>query len=289
VRIAVVGAGAIGAVLAAAASSAGNEASLRVRSPFASLEVVRDGTVHRVTASVSDTAVGPPAEVVFLTVKMTDTASAAPHLAALCGPETLTVIVQNGLDHTARVTPYLPEGAGPACPALAYVAAERVAPGRVHHVSGNLLVVPTAHQATVARALGADVDVKGTDDIVTAAWRKLLGNIAANPLTSITRRHMDVLRSPGMADLARSLITETVDVGRAEGAQLREADIDRAVERLSAYGAETGSSMLHDRMAGRPTEHQYLTGEVVRRGARRHIDVPTNTIVLALLEALDGS
>ena len=47
--------------------------------------------------------------------------------------------------------------------------------------------------------------------------------------------------------------------------------------------------MLYDRLAGRPTEHQYLTGEVVRRGDLHGIDVPTYRTLLALLEALDGS
>ncbi len=288
-RIVVIGAGAVGAVLASAASETGHEVALRVRSPFDSLEILREGATFPVRASVSSSPAGPVADVVFLTVKMTDTASAAPHLATLCGRQTLTVVAQNGLDQVARVDPFLPATAGPACPALAYVAAERVAPGRVHHVSGNRLVVPRRHQATVAEALGSGMEVTGTEDIVTASWRKLLGNIAANPITAITRRHMDVMRAPGIAELARCIIGETVNVGRAEGARLVESDADLAFERLSGYGADTGTSMLHDRLAGRPTEYEYLTGEVVRRGLRHGIDVPTNRLVLALLGALEGS
>jgi 2-dehydropantoate 2-reductase len=45
--------------------------------------------------------------------------------------------------------------------------------------------------------------------------------------------------------------------------------------------------MLYDRLAGRPLEHQYLTGEVVRRAETHGIQVPLNAAILALLDALD--
>ena len=63
--------------------------------------------------------------------------------------------------------------------------------------------------------------------------------------------------------------------------------IDPMVEGTAQYGPETGSSMLYDRMAGRPMEHQFLTGEVVRRGAALGIPTPLNAGILALLEAID--
>lgn len=92
---------------------------------------------------------------------------------------------------------------------------------------------------------------------------------------------------PGIADLARGILLEALQVGRAEGASLADEDVEAVLEGTGQYGPETGSSMLYDRMAGRPLEHQYLTGEVVRRGDARGIPVPLNAAVLALLEAID--
>ena len=186
------------------------------------------------------------------------------HLATLCGRQTLTVVAQNGLDQVARVDPFLPATAGPACPARADVVAERAAPGSSAPRQRERLVVPRRTRRRWPRRWVRHMEVSGTEDIVTASWRKLLGNIVANPITAITRRHMDVMRAPGIAELARCIIGETVNVGRAEGARLVESDADLAFERLSGYGADTGTSMLHDRLAGRPTEYEYLTGEVVR-------------------------
>ncbi|HET6966595.1 MAG TPA: ketopantoate reductase C-terminal domain-containing protein [Acidimicrobiales bacterium] len=123
--------------------------------------------------------------------------------------------------------------------------------------------------------------------MVTAAWQKLLGNLVANPITALTMRRIDVMSSPGIPDLARGLLEEAVAVGRASGASFDPSVVEAIVAGTAQYGPETGSSMLYDRLAGRHMEHQYLTGEVVRRGERLGIPVPLNGAVLALLEAID--
>ena len=286
-RVAIIGVGGIGGVLAAGAAQAGHDVELRVRTPVDELVVVRDDVETVVAAAISSQPRGPVVDVAFVVVKATDTASVAPHLAALCGPDTLTVVVQNGLDQARRVQPHLPAGAGPASPALAYAAAERVAPGRIHHISGNLLIVPTEHAPLVTAAVGPAVRVRGTDDFHTESWRKLLANLLGNPISALTRRHLDVMRSPGIPELARGLLVEAGAVARADGADLPEEDVLQVLDGIARYGAETGSSMLYDRLARRPMEHQFLTGEVVRRGAVHGVDVPLNAAVLALLEAID--
>ncbi len=288
-RVAVIGAGAIGAVVASAAAEAGQDVVLCVRTPIESLEILRDSGSTFVRAQIVTTAAGPPADIVFVAVKALDVASTAPHLRELCGPDTLTVAIQNGLDQAERVIPFLPGNSGPAASAIAYMASELVSPGRVKHIGGNLLVVPETYAETVSQALGTGVSVRGSDDMVTAGWEKLLGNLVANPITSLTLRHMDVMTSPGIFDLARNILTEAVAVGKAEGAKLADNAIDVVLSRLGKYGPETGNSMLYDRLAGRPTEHQYLTGEVVRRAAKHGISVPVNAALLALLEALSPS
>ncbi len=288
-RIAVIGAGALGAVLADAAAGAGHAVELCVRTPISRLVLVRNGEelTPALRISTSPDEIDGPADVVFLTVKATDTAGAAGWLAALCGPGRPVVAVQNGLDHRSRLAPYLPEGT-PVAPGLAYLAAERLGEGRVRHLAGNLLMVPSTHRELVAAALSdGGLEVRGVDDMVTASWRKLLGNLVANPLTALTMRRIGVVREPAMEDLARRILVEAVAVGRAEGADLPEELVEQVVVGTARYGEETGSSMLYDRMAGRPLEHRFLTGEVVRRGAAHAIPTPVNSTLLALLEAVD--
>lgn len=282
--VAVIGAGGIGAVIAAGAAPG---VLLCVRTPIDSLEILSEEGARRVAATiVADPSSAPgPVDVVFLTVKATDTAGAAGWLAALCSPSTLVVVVQNGLEQVARVGPYLPDGVQ-AVPGLAYIAAERLTAGRVQHLAGNFLQVPTWSVPAVAAAV-PELVVRGTDDMVTASWKKLLANLVANPITALTMRRIDVMTEPGIADLARDVLGEAVAVGRASEAYVTDDDIERIIAGTAQYGSGTGSSMLYDRLAGRPTEHQFLTGEVVRRGRDLGIPTPVNSALLALLEAID--
>ena len=173
-------------------------------------------------------------------------------------------------------------------PALAYMAAERLRPGRVVHLAGNRILVPAGEaEARLADVTRPDLAVRGVEDMPTAAWRKLLGNLVANPITTLTLRRIGVMQDPGIEELARGLLVEAVEVGRAEGARLRHEDVTEVLEGTRQYGDRTGSSMLYDRLAGHRLEHQYLTGEVVRRAETHGIPVPLNAAILALLDALD--
>jgi 2-dehydropantoate 2-reductase len=288
-RVAVVGAGAIGAVVAAAAADSGHDVTVCARTPIDSLILEDEGQERSLPVTIEadpSNLSGDAADVVFLTVKATDTAQAGPWLARLCGPDTVVASAQNGLDQEARLAPYVP--AGRVVAALAYIAAERLSPGRVLFLAGDRIVVPVEFEPILAESVSrGGLVVRGVADMRTASWQKLLGNLVANPITALTMRRISVMREPGIADLARGLLLEALQVGRADGARLRDDDVEAVLAGTGRYGDRTGSSMLYDRLAGRPLEHQFLTGEVVRRGSNYAIPVPLNAAVLALLEAVD--
>jgi 2-dehydropantoate 2-reductase len=132
------------------------------------------------------------------------------------------------------------------------------------------------------------VEVTPTPDFLTASWRKLLGNVAANPLTALTMRRIGVLREPDVNALAQGLLHEAVAVGRAAGARLKPEDVPSVLEWQRGLDAGAGTSMLYDRLAGRPLEHEYITGAIVRTANRHGVDAPLNRAILALLRALSG-
>ena len=251
--------------------------------------VERDGEERTLAVRLATSPAELPrqaADIVWLTTKATDTVGASPWLEVLRGPKTMVASAQNGLDHQARLAPWVP--AEQVIPTLAYIAAERTGPGRVHHIAGNRLVVPSRSVPLVSDAVAVGgLVVRGTDDMLSASWKKLLGNLVANPITALTRRRISVMREEAIAELGRALLTEAMTVGRAEGAELSERDVEAVLQATTTYGEAAGSSMYYDVMAGRPLEHQYLTGEVVRRGRAHGIATPLNTAVLALLDALD--
>ncbi|GLU49065.1 2-dehydropantoate 2-reductase [Nocardiopsis ansamitocini] len=287
-RVAVVGAGAIGAIVAEAAHLAGHDVTLCVRSPLPALTIERGDARRQLrlpTATTPD-AVGAPVDYLLLATKAQDTERALSWIRRLAGPTTKVVALQNGVDHVQRITPLLARGT--LVPALVYIAAERVSRDHVTHRWGRKVVVPTGAEGTgLARLFsGSTVDVVLDADFTTAAWRKLLTNLAANPLTALTMRRIGVLQNPDMRELARGMLAEAVTVGRAEGASLASSDVDQTLDFFAAMHPHSGTSMLYDRLAGRSVEHDLITGAVVRAAERHGIDVPLNRAVLALLRAL---
>jgi 2-dehydropantoate 2-reductase len=286
-RVAVVGAGAIGGVLAEAACQAGNDVTLCVRTPIPSLAVVEGGEERPVPARIiaDPGSVTGPVDWVLLTTKAHQTARAAPWLDRLTGPETVVVVVQNGVDHADRIAPRHPVGT--VLPALTYISARRDAPGRVTHVAGRRVIVPDSPAgAGLADLLArSPVTVELSADFLTAAWRKLLTNVGASPVTALTRRRLDVLGSPGIPALMRGLLTEAVAAGTASGARLSGDDVTSTLDYYREQRPDTGTSMLEDTLAGRPTEYQALTGAVLRAADEHGLDVPLNRAIYALLAA----
>jgi len=289
-EIAVVGGGAIGGLVAAAAQAAGHEVTLCVRSPIERLEIEVDGGRREVPVQIANDPDGVhPVPWVVLATKAQDTPGAAGWLEHLAGPETTVAVLQNGIEHAERVQPFLHGGA--VLPGLVYVSVEKVGPGQIRHHSGNRIVVPRGPSGEVFAGLlgGGRLQVEQDPDFITAAWHKLLTNVAANPITALTLRRIGIMRDPHVRDLARGLLAEAVAVGRAAGANLKYEDVEDVLALYDAFNPSGGSSMLYDRLAGRPLEHAHLTGAVVRTAEYYGVDVPLNRAVMALLEALDGA
>ncbi|MCD2196218.1 2-dehydropantoate 2-reductase [Actinomycetospora endophytica] len=290
--VVVIGPGAIGGVLAALAHERGHDVTLAVRTPFDVLRVRSgaDGEERSVPAAIrTDPASVGPADWVILTTKAQDTASAAGWLKATTGPGTVVVVAQNGVDQDRRVEGLVHPDAT-AVPAVVVLGAEAVEPGRIVHHGYGRLTVPDGAWVSGLSALvsGGDdgVEVVGSPDYRTDAWRKLISNAVANPITALTMRRNDVLAEPQTADLVLGLSREVVAVARAEGADLSEDDVTTLRNHYATMPAGTGTSMLYDRLAGRPTEHEYLTGAVVAAGQRHGVPTPLNATMLALLRSM---
>ena len=288
-RVAVIGAGAIGGMLALGACEAGHDVTVCVRTPIPSLTVERDGTATVVPARIADDPadVGP-ADWVLLTTKGYQTAGAEPWLRALAGPGTVVVVVQNGVEHAERLAAVARPPVGAVLPALCYIGAQRSGPGLVRHVYGDTLIVPGDGDGERLASLfaGGSVRVARSADFLTEAWRKLLVNAAANPVTALTGRPLGVLDEPGIAALMRGLLTEALTAAKAAGAHLSVDDVTATMDFYAGLGPAQGTSMLEDRTAGRPLEYEEITGAVVRTAARHALDVPLNQAVLALLSAV---
>lgn len=286
--VAVIGAGAIGGLLAAHLAQAGHAVTLCVRTPFERLVVEHDGRTDVVDTAVVTAPEGlAPVPWVLVATKSQDTAAAGPWLRALVGASTIVVVVQNGIGHAERVAPFV--GDATVLPALIYSGVERLGPGRIRLHTEGCITVPAGPTGDAFADLMAQsgIAIERESDFVTALWRKVLSNVAANPITALTLRRIGVFNEPDIAALGETLLTEAAAVARAEGARIGPDDVARTLQMHRTYNPSTGTSMLYDRLAGRPMEHEYITGAIVRTAARHGIAVPFNRAILTLLRALD--
>jgi 2-dehydropantoate 2-reductase len=121
------------------------------------------------------------------------------------------------------------------------------------------------------------------------AWRKLLINAVANPITALTLQRQAVLRRPDVQELCQGILDEAVAAARAEGIRLAHDETARTIATLENFSGELGTSMYFDRLAGRRLEAEALTGAIVAAGERHGITMPLNRLLLTLLRAINDA
>jgi 2-dehydropantoate 2-reductase len=247
-----------------------------------------EGTLEVALHTLTEPAAAEPVDWVLVCTKAHETASAAPWLARLCRPSTRVAVLQNGIDHVARVAPFI--GAASVVPTLVYYNAERLAVDRVrlrHVAAHDLAVADGEHGRAFARLVdGTPLRVLLAADLATLLWRKLLLNTVANPITALTRQRQAVLRRDDVRALCLEVLEEAVAVARADGARLAADETEQTLATLYTFPPEAGTSMYFDSLAGRPLEIEALTGAIVAAGERHAIATPLNRALLTLLRAI---
>lgn len=292
-KIAVMGAGAVGCYYGGLLARAGHEVVLVARP--AHVQAIQahglridarsfDEHVHVAAATTADAAAG--ADVVLFCVKSGDTEDAARSLQPHLAPGALLLTLQNGVDNAERVRAVLPGLVVAA--AVVYVATEMAGPGHVrHHGRGDLVVEPTA--AAFAPVLqAATIPTVVSDDVRGALWAKLILNCAYNALSAVAQVPYGPLReAAGVPAVMDDVVAECLAVAQAEGVQVP-GDPYEAVRTLAATMPGQYSSTAQDLARGRPSEIDHLNGLVVRRGAARGIATPANRVLHTLVKLVEG-
>jgi 2-dehydropantoate 2-reductase len=281
-----VGLGSIGGVIAGLLAAAGrHEVVACVRRPVGKVSVEKpDGTTEVPLAALTDPDAVSPVDWVLLCTKTQDTASSAPWLARLCGANTRVAALQNGIGHAERLAPFVEPAA--IVPTVVYYNSERLAPDRVRYRRAGdydfAVAGDAAGQAFAALLQGTPLRTLCSGDFKTLAWRKLLVNAVANPISALTLQRNAVFRREDVKALCLSLLQEATAVGRADGAQLADDEPEQSIARLLSVPPDAGSSMYFDRLAGRPLEVEALTGAVVAAGERYGVPTPLLQMLLTL-------
>ncbi|WP_263366914.1 2-dehydropantoate 2-reductase [Edaphobacter bradus] len=286
-RIAIVGVGAIGGVVASLLQSTGkHELVLCVHRPLRELVVETPSGPMRIDATViTDPAEAQAVDWVMVATKVYDVAGAATWLNRLCAKGAPVAVVQNGVEHRERFAPYVPIDR--IVPVIVDCPAERRSPELIVQRGPMSLKVSDSAPGGefVALFRGSAADAMTVPDWVTVAWRKLCHN-AAGVLSALVLQPNSVMRDDAIGEVALEIVRECIAVGRAEGAKLGDAVPD---EVLAAYRrlAPDGINSLHaDLMEGRAIEIDARNGVIVRLGRKHGIPTPYNGMAVALLEAM---
>ena len=318
-KIAIIGAGAIGGYVGVKLALAGEDVTFIVRG--ANLEAIRkngmklvnhDGTeqVARQVRATNDYAEAGVQDMLILAMKAHQLEAVANDVPQLIGPHTTIVTMQNGVPYWyfhnhggalagSRLQSVDPTGLiGEKIPAshvigcVVYPASELVEPGVVHHIEGDRFPVGELDGSTSARVTAvSEVFVKAgfkapvLDNIRSEIWLKLWGNLTFNPISALSHSTLvDICQYPLTRELAANMMTEAQDVANKLGITFR-VTIDKRIGGAEKVGKHK-TSMLQDVEAGRAPEIDALVGSVVELGKLTGTPTPHINAAYALVKLL---
>ena len=288
-KIAIMGAGAMGSLFGAHLAGAGHDVLLVDVDPVVVAAVDADGILlgeRAVPVPITADPVGRGTyDAVVVLVKTYDTEAAAALAAPLVGPATVIATLQNGIGGAD----VLAEAFGPerVLAGVTYQGATVLAPGRIrHHMHGEtFLGDDVAAAAPLAAALTeGGQPALALDPVAPRIWKKLTNNCMGNCTSALTGMSGGQMAGDdGILALQRAIATEAVAVAAGLGHDL---DLEDCVHTNTSVLASSGDgrpSMLQDVEAGRRTEIETLNGAIVRHADALGIDVPVNRAMVALV------
>ena len=297
IRVAVLGAGAVGCYYGGMLARAGHRVVLIGR-PLHMDAIAKDGLRFetrnfseniRMDTSASAEAVRG-AKLVLFCVKSTDTEKAAAEIAPHLDAGALVVNLQNGVDNAERIEGELRSSkvASAVIPAAVYVASEMKGPGHLkHHGRGDLVLGPSDEKIK-AWFEGAGIPVTISDNIAGELWSKLVLNCAYNAISAITQLpYGKMIQGPGVRELMRDVVGETLAVAEASGVRMAPGMLERTLGLADSMPTQF-SSTAQDLARGKPTEIDHLNGLVVRKGEALGIATPANRALYALVKLLEN-
>lgn len=316
-KICVIGAGAIGGLLAAKLAQAGEEVSVVARGAHLAairaqgLVLKEEGAeiVARVAATDNIAEIGSP-DLVILGMKAHQVGAIAADVARVLSPSSLVLTAQNGIpwwyffktggphegtrldsvDPGGIVAAHLP--VDQVIGSVVYPAAEIEAPGVIRHIEGNRFSLgeldgSKSERINAVSEVFAKAGFKApvVSELRAEIWTKLWGNMSFNPISALTHATLeDICRYPLTRALAADMMREAQTVGEAFGIRFR-VSLEKRIAGAEAVGAHK-TSMLQDIESGRPIEADALIGSVIELARIAQIPSPRLDAVYALVKLL---
>lgn len=304
-KIAILGAGALGCAIGAALTEADHETWLLNRSA-AHVEAMRrdglrvddaGGSRQIPVRATTLAAEAGPADLVIVLVKSFHTEAAMRGALDLVGPQTLVLSLQNGLGHEDVLASIV--GRERVLAGKTYVGGVLRGPGHIQSGTagkatyiGELDGGHTPRVQAIAEAFNAaGLSTTISDNIVGTMWDKLLVNVATGALTGVTGlTYGQLYDEPLLKVTALAAVAEAIAAAQAAGVKLSMTDPEQAWT-LAAEGLPTTfkTSMLQSLEKGSVTEIDFINGSVVRWGQRYGVPTPVNATLVACIKGIERS
>jgi 2-dehydropantoate 2-reductase len=297
-RIAVVGAGAVGSYFGGHLAHAGEDVTFLDRG--ATLQALREyglqiddvssAFVVRPAHATDDSTTVGVVDVVLLAVKGWQVPGAIDTMRPLMGPDTFVVPLCDGVEVMGQLAAAF--GERRVVGGVAVMLGTAVAPGHIRNTLPNTSITLgelDKHRSERAVRLQqaferAGVTAKVSADIVSARWQKLLLVGPWSGVGAVTRAPLGVVRSvPETRQLLDEAMREVLAVARERGAALPDDSVTQALAWLDRDAARSAGNMLHDFAAGRPSELETEIGAIVRLARSVGVEVPCHTFLYASL------
>ena len=301
-KIAVVGAGAMGSLFGAMLAEAGNEVWLydvwreHVRTINQNgLQIEREGKTRTVKIKASDDPhqVGR-AELVIVFVKSSQTNLAAETAKVIAGPDGTVLTLQNGMGNADVIA--------------GFIESQRILAGTTSHGATLLGPASIRHAGCGPTTIGAwsqteaglqragrfaeffnrtGIKTESVADVRTVIWNKLLINIGINAITALTHIKNGQILDLGITrELIREAIAEAMNLAQAMNIKIQDDVLDR-VFKVAEATALNRSSMGQDVDNRRQTEIAAINGFIVREAKRLGLKAPVNFALTALVQTLE--
>jgi 2-dehydropantoate 2-reductase len=298
-RIAVIGAGGIGAIYGASLSKAGADVVFVARGPH--LQAIRQnglriegdrGEIHvRPAAATADIAAIGMVDYVLFCVKLWDVESAGEQIRPIVGPKTAVIPLQNGVDAAERLGGIL--GAAPVMGGTAFVTGAITAPGVVRQTGTYQRMTfgeidgRTSRRGETLRDLCAAAGFEGvlSSDVMVPIWQKFLLLVPLAGLNALTRLPLGKWRADAdLLALFETVLRETDAVGRAGGVRLPADSCEKTLATMWSMPDYHMTSMGNDLLRGNRLELPWFAGKVVELGRRHRIPTPANSFIHTALK-----
>ena len=231
-----------------------------------------------------------PCDLAIVFVKSTLTSMAVKSNKAVFGPETVALTLQNGLGNIDLIRDEI--GDTNVIAGTTAHGATMLEPGKMRHAGSGKTIIGELDGnrseriekiASVLEKAGLITDI--SDNVLGLVWDKLMVNVGINALTGITKlRNGELLDHPEIETLLEAAVTEAHAVAEAKGIRLGFQDPVGHTKEVCVATAANKSSMLQDILNHKQTEIDMINGAIVREGAQAGIETPVNFVLTSLIK-----